>query len=95
MFGSDGHNLKKRANRTGTDKVGLTDEQKFCKSIAAASHVCFVIIQDSWEHAPFLLCSGGKRRDKKLICTATLCLERFLFTGENRMSVLISIIAEE
>lgn len=94
MFGKNGVDLDSRSSDRGNSQVVLTDEQKFSKSIKD-SQWCMASLQDVWEETPFIRCSGGKRRDQKFICVATVRMKRNLFGGGHSICVLLSLILED
>lgn len=70
LFGDDEQCLKGRMGAVRASDAGLSDEDKFRKSIRRMQS-CIVSLQQNWKDAALLRCSGKMRRDQKFVCMAT------------------------
>lgn len=96
LFRTNGNQLQD-GSRRGLGKgwdAGMTDEDKFRKSIRA-SEWCTVSLQEAWKNVSFLRCSGGMRRDQKFICIGTVRMKRLMVDGGSELVVMLSVLVEE
>lgn len=88
LFVEDGKVLDGKKEDLERSTLTVNDEEKFEKSISDTPW-CIYSLKHGCKNAPFIMYSGGRRRDQKFICVATTHMKR-IFSGGKRTSVILS-----